>query len=64
VPRVEDDRVPRGVEHPVERDRQLDDAEVRAEVTARAGHRRDEEVADLRRELHELLLAEPPQVRR
>ncbi|GAA3117661.1 hypothetical protein GCM10020001_041830 [Nonomuraea salmonea] len=47
VPGVEHDRVVRRVEDPVQRDRQLDDAEVRAEVAARRAHLLDEEVADL-----------------
>ena len=51
VPGVEDDRVARRVEDAVQRDRQLDDAEIRAEVPAGAGDVLDEELADLRGEL-------------
>ena len=51
VPGVEDDRVVRRVEDPVDRDRQLDDAEVRPEVAAGPRHVLDEELADLGREL-------------
>ena len=39
----------RGVEHPVQRQGELDGAEVGAEVAAGAGHRRDQELADLLR---------------
>ena len=42
VPGVEHDPVLRRVEHPVQRDRQLDHAEVRPEVTAVPGHHRDQ----------------------
>ena len=48
---VEDDRVARRVEHPVDGDRQLDHAEVRAEVTAGLRDVLDEDFADLAREL-------------
>ena len=44
---VEDDPVARGVEDPVDRHRQLDDAEVGAEVAAGARAGLDEQVADL-----------------
>ena len=54
--------VARRVEHPVHRDRQLDDAEVRAEVTARLRDVLDEELADLGRELLELLGAQRVEV--
>ena len=42
---VEDDPVPRGVEDPVHRERQLDHAEVGAEVAAPRGAGRDEELS-------------------
>jgi hypothetical protein len=61
---VEDDGVPGRVEHPVDRDGQLDDAEVRAEVAAGLRHRGDEELPDLRREPGELLAAQPVEVPR
>jgi hypothetical protein len=54
VPGVEDDRVLRGVEDPVQRDRELDDAEVRPEVSPRARYRRHEELPDLLRQLLQL----------
>ena len=38
VTRVKNDRVLRGAEHPVQSDRQLNDAQVRAEVPAGARH--------------------------
>ena len=44
---VEDDGVPGAVEDAVQRDGQLDDAEVGAEVAAGLGDRLDEEVPDL-----------------
>ena len=46
------------VEDAVKRDRQLDDAEVRAEVAAGAGDVLDEEPADLGGELLELIEAQ------
>ena len=57
VPGVEHDRVVRRVEDPVDGDRQLDDAEVRSEVTAGLRDLGDEEPADLRGQLRQLLLA-------
>jgi len=51
---VEDDRVLGGVENPVQRDGELDDAEVRPEVAPGARDRRDEEVADLLGQLIQL----------
>ena len=51
---VEDDRVARRVEDPVDRDRQLDDAEVRAEVTAGLRDFGDQEVRISAGELIEL----------
>ena len=48
---VEDERVVGRVEDAVQRDRELDDAEVRAEVPAGAGDVLDEELADLGGEL-------------
>ena len=47
VARVEDDRVPRRVEDAVQRDGELDDTEVGAEVPTGLAHLRDEEGADL-----------------
>ena len=67
VPGVEDDLVLGRVEHPVDRDRELDHAEVRAQMTAGLGHRRslrplDENVADLPGQAGELILAQSLQV--
>ena len=59
---VPDDPVARRLEQPVERDRQLDDAERRAEVAAGARHGLHDRVADLDRQLRELDLVEPTQV--
>ncbi len=59
---VEDDPVPRGVEDPVQRDRQLDHAQVRPEVPAGARHRRHEVLADLLRQGLQLSLVEATQV--
>ena len=61
---VPDQRVARGVEHPVQRDGQLDDAEVRPEVPAGPGDARDEESADLGGQLGDLSRVEPPEVGR
>jgi len=62
VPGVEDDGVPRGGEHAVQRDRQLDDTQVGSEVPAGAGHRLDEERADLVGQLVDLARGEPAHV--
>ena len=59
---VPDDPVARRLEQPMERDRELDDAERGAEVAAGLGDRRDDRLADLRRELGELGLVEAAQV--
>ena len=55
VPGVEDEGIVRRGEHAVQRDRQLDDAQVGTEVTARARDVLDEERADLRSEFGELI---------
>jgi hypothetical protein len=52
---VEDHRVARRVEHAVDRERELDDPEVRAEMAARLRDVLDQEGADLVGELLELL---------
>ena len=62
VPGIEDDPVLRRVEDPVDRDRELDHAKVRAEVTAGPGGRLDQQIADLHGEEGELILAESLQV--
>ena len=59
---VEDDRVVRGVEDPVERDGQLDYAEVWAEVPPSSAHLRDQELPDLSGQLGQLLAPELSQV--
>ncbi len=51
---VPDDRIGRRVEDPVQGQRQLDGAEVRAEVPGVVGHRRHDEVPDLAGQLVEL----------
>ena len=51
---VPDDRVARAVEHAVQRQRELDDAQVGREVPARLGDVLDQELADLGRESFEL----------
>ncbi len=61
---VEEDRVVWGVEDPVQPHRQLDHAEVGAEMPARARDRRDEVVADLLREHFALGRVESAQVLR
>ena len=60
---VENDPVARGVEDPVDRQSQLDHAEVGAEVAATAGARCDQLVADLGRKLVQLAVVESAQVR-
>ena len=55
VARVEDHGVPRRVEHAMDRHRQFDHTEVRAEVAAGLGDLGHQEPADLLRELRELL---------
>ncbi len=64
VPGVEDDLVLRRVEDPVDRDRELDHAEVRAEVATGPGGRLDQQVPDLPGKAGELVLAESLQVLR
>jgi hypothetical protein len=59
---VPDDLVARRFEQPVERDRQLDDAERRAEMATGLGDGRDDRLADLGRQLLELPLGEPAQL--
>ncbi len=51
---VEQDRVVRRVEHAMERKRQLDHAEVGAEVSPGCRHLLDEEASDLTCELRDL----------
>jgi hypothetical protein len=62
VPGVEDHRVVGRIEYAVQRDRQLDDPEVGAQVTACACDVLDEEAADLVRELLELIDAQRVEV--
>src|SRR6185312_14661135 len=64
VPGVEDDRVARGVEDAVQSDRQLDNAEVRSQMTACLRDVGDQELSDLRGELHQLILRERIKVTR
>ncbi len=61
---VVDDRVVRRLEDAVQRDGQLDDAEVGAEVPARPGHLVDQELPDLRRQGGEARGGQPTQCRR
>ena len=60
---VPDDPVPRRVEDPVQRECELDHAEVGPEMAAGPGHLRDEEVPDLAGEPVELGAGQPAQVR-
>ena len=62
VPGVEHHRVVGRGEHPVDRDRQLDDAEVGAEVPSGAGDLVDEEAPDLLGEGGHLVCAQCPEV--
>src|SRR6185503_10761792 len=59
---VPDDLVRRRIEHPVERQRQLDHAEVGRQVAGIAGHGLNDDVTDLGRELIELGTREFSQV--
>ena len=59
---VPQDRVGRRFEHPVQRERQLDGAEVGAEVSAALGDGVDDEVADLAGQVGELRRGEPAQI--
>ena len=61
---VPDHRVVRAVEHPVQRDRQLDHTEVGPEVPAGAGHGADELAPDLAGQRGELIGVEPLQIGR
>jgi hypothetical protein len=61
---VEDDRVVRRIEDAVQCNGQLDDPEVRTEVTARPGHVLDEERSDLGRKFGELFNRECVQITR
>ena len=61
---VEHDRVVRRMERAVDRERQLDDAEIRSEVTAGLRDLADQEPADLGRQFRQLLAAEPIEVAR
>ncbi len=62
VPDVEHDPVDRRVEDPVQRDGQLDDAEVRPQVTAGSGYRLDQDVTNLAGQPGQLVRAELLQV--
>ena len=64
VARVKNDRVLRGAEHPVQADRQLDDAQVRAQVPARARHVVNQERANFRRQFVQLLAFQATQLPR
>lgn len=64
VTRIPDDPVPGGVEQPMERDRELHDAQGRPEMAAGAGNGGDDRLADLGGELHELRLAQATEIGR
>ena len=59
VPGVEDHRVARRLEDPVQREGQLDHAEVGPEVAAGLADVADQERADLRAQLRQLLRGQP-----
>ena len=61
---VKNDRVLRGAEHPVQADRQLDNAQVRAEMPARARHVVNQERANFRRQFVQLLAFQATQLPR
>ena len=58
---VPDDPVMRRVENVMQRDRELDRAEVRRQMAARLGNRRDEERPQLARQFRKLGAVEPAQ---
>ena len=60
VPSVEDDRIARGVEDPMQRKCQLDDSEVGSEVAAGLAHLFDQERADLQAQLLQLIRRQVP----
>ena len=62
VPGVEDDRVARALEHAMHRDRELDDAEIRTEVTSGPRYGRDQLFANLGAEAGQILRTEPTKV--
>src|SRR5690625_571251 len=62
--RVEDHRVARRLEYPVDCQRQFDDTEVRSEVAAVACGRGDEQLTDLRRQRIELISREVAKITR
>ena len=64
VASVKNDRVLRGAEHPVQADRQLDDAQVRAKVPARARHVVNQERANFRGQFVQLLAFQATQLPR
>src|SRR5450755_4526342 len=61
---IKQDPVDRRVEDPVQGDGQLNDAQVRPEVTAVDRYRLDEEITDLRRKLRQLVRAHFPEIPR
>ena len=64
VPGVENDLVHRGVEHPVQRDRQLDHAEVGPEMAAGPRHRLDQQVTYLAGQDGQLIWRQLPEIAR
>ena len=63
VPGVPDDPVARRFHQPVERQRDLDDAQRRSQVATRHGNRADDRLADLGRELDQLRLGQAAKLR-
>ena len=59
---VEDHRIARRLEHPVQRDGELDHAEVRSQMTTGLADLGDQEVPDLGTELSQLLRRQPTKV--
>jgi hypothetical protein len=62
--RIEDDAVPRRIEHPVDAQGQFDNPKVGTEMATGLGHVRDEELADFRSEAFQLPRAEFAEVLR
>ena len=64
VARVKNDRVLRGSEHPVQSDRQLNDAQVRAEMPAGTRHVVNQEPANFRGQFVQLIAFQATQLPR
>ena len=62
--RVKNDRIVRRAEHPMQPDRQFDDAQVRAQMPTRARHVVNQERANFRRQVIQLFAFQATQLPR